>query len=89
MYTATKIGTLKNIPAMPQIIPQNTKFINIANVEMFNVCPVNFGSKIFPNITSIAISDVAVNTGKCHVSPLINAYKIGSAQASIEPRVGI
>ena len=84
-----KIGTLKNMPAGPQIIPQNTRFINIANVDIFNVFPVNFGSNIFPNIISRPINESAVNIGKCHVSPLINAYAIGKAHAKIEPIVGI
>ena len=89
MYSATKIGTLKNIPAGPQIIPQKTKFINIASVEIFNVFPVNFGSSMFPKTTSRAIKEIAVNAAKCQVSPLIKAYAIGSAHARIEPIVGI
>ena len=83
------MGTLKNIPAGPQIIPQNTKFINIANVDMFNVFPVNFGSIMFPKTISMAIKEMAVNNGKCHVSLLINAKAIGNAHDNIEPMVGI
>ena len=89
MYMAAKIGTLKNIPAGPQIIPQNTKFINIASVEIFNVFPVNFGSTIFPNTISNETNAIAVNNGKCHVSPLIKAKAMGSAHANIDPIVGI
>ena len=89
MYIAAKIGTLKNIPAGPQIIPQKTRFINIAKVEIFNVFPVNFGSIIFPNIVSILIKAIVVKTGICHVSCIINAYAIGRAHARIEPIVGI
>ena len=89
MYIAANIGTLKNIPAGPQIMPQKTKFINIAKVEIFSVFPVNFGSIIFPKIISVAIKDMAVSNGKCHVSLLINAKAIGNAHANIEPIVGI
>ena len=89
MYIATKIGTLKNIPARPQIIPQNTKFINMAKVDMFRVFPVNFGSMMFPKIISKEINEIAVNNGVCHVSVLINAKAIGNAHANIEPIVGM
>ena len=77
------------MPASPQIIPQNTKFINIANVDIFNVFPVNFGSIIFPKTISKDIKAMAVNNGKCHVSLLIKAKAIGKAQDSMEPIVGM
>ena len=77
------------MPARPQIMPQNTRFINIANVDMFNVFPVNFGSIIFPNMISKAIKDIAVNNGICHVSALISAKAIGSTHERIEPIVGM
>ena len=73
MYIATKIGTLKNIPAAPHNIPQNTRFIKIANEDIFNVFPVSFGSMIFPKTVSIDINAIVVNNGMCHVSWLINA----------------
>jgi len=88
-YIAINIGTLKNIPAGPQIIPQKTKFISIARDEIFRVLPVNFGSIIFPNIVSIAINAIVVKSGICHVSCIITAYAIGRAHANIEPIVGI
>lgn len=86
---AAKIGTLKNIPAMPHNTPQNTKFIKIANVDRFNVFPIIFGSKMFPNMISSVTNPTVVKNGKCNESPEINAYRIGNEHATIEPIVGI
>ena len=87
MNIATNNGTLKNMPAMPQIIPQNTRFINIASVDRFKVLPVNFGSNILPNIICSAINPTAVNN--CNDGAVTNEYNIGNAHATIAPIVGI
>ena len=63
MNVATSKGTLKNIPAIPQIMPQNTKFIKMANVDKFSVLPVNFGSNILPKSICRPIKPIAVKTG--------------------------
>ena len=89
MNIATSNGTLKNIPAIPQIIPQNTRFINIANVDRFSVLPANFGSSMLPNITCSAISPTAVKIGCCNDGAVISEYSIGKAHATIAPIVGI
>lgn len=89
MNIATNNGTLKNMPAMPQIIPQNTRFINIANVDRFKVFPVNFGSNILPNMICSAINPTAVNNGCCNDGAVTNEYNIGNAHATIAPIVGI
>ena len=82
-------GTLRNIPTTPHIIPQNTKFIKIANVDRFNAWPVNFGSNIFPNNISIPIKPIAVMAATSNDGPIANANNIGNAQANIDPIVGI
>ena len=89
MYIATNIGTLKNIPATPHIIPQNTRFIKMARVDKFNVLPVGFGSIIFPNSICNPISPTAVNIGCCNDGADTNEYKIGKLHAIIAPIVGI
>ena len=89
MNIAAKIGTLKNIPAMPHNNPQNTKLINMANVDRFNVFPIIFGSNMFPNMISNNIKPPAVKNGNCIESAEINAYKIGNAHATMEPIVGM
>jgi hypothetical protein len=86
---ATNIGTLKNIPATPHTIPQNTRFIKIASVDKFNVLPVNFGSIILPNKICNPIKPTAVNIGCCNDGADTNEYKIGKLHAIIAPIVGI
>lgn len=86
---ATNIGTLKNMPATPHIMPQNTKFINIASVDRFNVLPVNFGSIILPNKICMAIKPMAVRIGCCNVGADTSEYSIGSVHATMAPIVGI
>lgn len=89
MYIATNIGTLKNIPAIPHIMPQNTRFINMASVDMFNVFPVNFGSSKFPKIICNVIKPIAVKIGCCNVGADTNEYNIGKEHATIAPIVGM
>ena len=82
-------GTLKNIPTTPHIIPQNTRFKRIANVDRFKVFPVSFGSKILPKNISKPINPTAVSIARCTDGPIASANSIGSAHAMIEPIVGI
>lgn len=89
MYSATNNGTLKNMPAIPHIMPHTTRFINIANVDRFRVLPVNFGSMIFPNNICRPIKPTAVNIGSCNVGYDTNEYSIGRPHATIAPIVGI
>ena len=67
MYSATNRGTLKNMPAIPHIMPQTTRLIKMANVDRFSVLPVNFGSIILPNSICSPINPIAVNNGCCSV----------------------
>ena len=89
IYIATSMGTLKNMPAMPHIMPQNTRLINIANVDRFRVFPVNFGSIILPNSICKAIKPTAVRIGCCSVGAVTNEYNIGRPHATIAPIVGM
>ena len=89
MYSATNNGTLKNMPAMPQIIPHTTKFIKIANVDRFNVFPVNFGSMMFPNIICRPISPNEIRTISFNDAPDMAANNIGIVHPRIAPIVGI
>ena len=89
IYTATNIGTLKNIPAIPHIMPQKTKLINMAKVDRFNVFPVNFGSIIFPNSICRPIKPTAVNKGCCNDVAVTKEYRIGNPHATNAPMVGM
>ena len=89
IYIATNIGTLKNIPAIPHIMPQNTRFINIANVDRFNVLPVSFGSNMFPNTICRPIKPMAVKIGCWIDGADTNEYSIGNEHAINAPMVGI
>ena len=44
----TVIGTLKNIPVIPQIEPQIDSANSVAKELMFNVLPISFGSTTLP-----------------------------------------
>lgn len=89
MYSATNNGTLKNMPAMPQIIPHTTKFIKIANVDRFNVLPVSFGSIMLPNKICKPIRPIAVKIGCCNVGADASEYNIGRPHAINAPMVGM
>ena len=77
------------MPATPHIMPQTTRFIRIANVDRFNVLPVNFGSIMFPNKICNEIKPTAVRIGCCKVGADTNEYNIGREHATIAPMVGI
>ena len=89
MNIATRMGTLKNIPATPHIMPQNTRFISIASVDRFNVFPVRRGSKMFPNKTCNDTRPMAINSGSRNECAVANENSIGIAHAIMEPIVGI
>lgn len=89
MYSATNSGTLKNIPAIPHIMPQTTRLIKMAKVDRFSVLPVNFGSMMFPKSICRPISPIAVNNGCCNVGADANVYNIGRPHAINAPMVGM
>ena len=57
----TDIGTLKNIPVIPQIEPHIDNAINVARELMLSVFPINFGSNILPIITCIVPTRISTN----------------------------
>ena len=56
------MGTLKNIPVIPQIDPHIESAINVAKELMFNELPISLGSKIFPIRTCIVPTNTRTNT---------------------------
>jgi len=48
MINATVIGTLSNIPNIPQILPHSAKDIIATRGLIFKVLPISFGSTRLP-----------------------------------------
>ncbi len=55
IMTSAMIGTLKNIPTIPQIVPQKASERMMANGLMFSVFPINIGSSTLPIARLIAV----------------------------------
>ena len=81
---STSLSGMKTAQAQLDIVSRN-----IANVDRFNVFPVNLGSNMLPNITCNAINPAAVSNGCCNDGAVTNEYNIGNAHATMAPIVGI
>lgn len=56
IFILTIIGTDKNIPKTPQILPQRASDSRITKGERFSDFPINRGSRIVPIVICIEIS---------------------------------
>ena len=64
----TSIGTLKNIPLRPQILPIKLRVINIIKGLKLSDLPISFGSRKLPIITWVIVN-------KMNIEKLSNMFK--------------
>ena len=64
----TSIGTLKNIPLRPQILPIKLRVINIIKGLKLSDLPMSFGSRRLPIITWVIVN-------KMNIEKLSNMFK--------------
>ena len=91
MVVIIKKSTQINIPATPQIVPQNARLNAMTSGLRFNDVPINRGSILFPIvICSATIQTYTIqNSENPTVVDCANAMVAGNIVATIDPKVRI
>ena len=89
MLAITMIGTQRNIPAIPQMLPQKASEMIITKPLIFIDLPISFGSITFPIRNCVVIRREETIIKGDHESNCTIVSRQGSIVAVIDPMVGM